>query len=107
MRKFALTLPAALLITACAKSPEAIEPVSMGNTYAGITCAQAQALSKQESQRLTTLSEAQRKAATNDAVGVFLIGVPVSSLNGNDRAGTIATTKGKLAALDARLASCG
>ncbi len=107
MTKFAMTLPAALLIAACAKSPDAIEPVSMGNAYAGVSCAQAHTLSKQEAQRLATLSEAQRKAATNDAVGVFLIGVPVSSLNGNDHAGTIATTKGKLAALDARLASCG
>jgi hypothetical protein len=41
-----------------------------------------------------------------DAVGVLLIGVPVSSLTGGDVSGQIALEKGKIAALDARLLSC-
>jgi hypothetical protein len=42
-----------------------------------------------------------------DAVGVLLIGVPVSSLTGGDVSGQIALEKGKIAALDARLLGCG
>jgi hypothetical protein len=40
-------------------------------------------------------------------LGVFLIGVPVSSLSGGDRAGQIATLKGQVLALETRLAGCG
>ena len=41
-----------------------------------------------------------------DAVGVFLILVPVGSLTGGDVSGQIATERGRLLALDARLARC-
>jgi len=41
-----------------------------------------------------------------DAVGVFLIGVPVSSLSGSDKEGLIATSKGKVTALETRLLRC-
>ena len=59
-----------------------------------------------ERNTLSTLSVQQNNAVAGDAVGVFLIGVPVSSLSGGDKAGEIAATKGKIIALEARLASC-
>ena len=43
---------------------------------------------------------------TVDAVGVFLIGVPVSSLTGGDVSGHIAASKGKILALEARMTGC-
>ena len=61
----------------------------------------------QERQTLAALETKQRSAVTGDAVGVFLIGVPVSSLTGNDVAGSIGASKGKVIALENRLLTCG
>jgi hypothetical protein len=59
-----------------------------------------------ERQTLATREAAQRSAVTGDALGVFLIGVPMSSLSGGDKAGQIGASKGKVLALEARLAGC-
>lgn len=97
---------AALLLAACAKNPESIAPVSMGNAYAGIDCATAASNRTTAQTMLASLESQQRSAVAGDAVGVFLIGVPLSSLTGGDKAGLIATEKGKILALDSRLQAC-
>lgn len=79
----------------------------MGDTYRGISCSRAAELYKQESAKVPSLVAAQKQAVTGDAVGVFLIGVPMSSLSGGDLEGEIAATKGKLIALAGRLEACG
>lgn len=107
MTKTAITLTALALLAACAQSPNAIAPTSMGNAYANVTCSKARALFTEEQTRLAALSSKQKSAVAGDAIGVFLIGVPVSSLAGGDNAGAIATSKGKIVALEARLATCG
>lgn len=99
-----ITLP--LIATACAKSPDAIAPVSMGDAYAATSCQQASAELTTERQTLAALEKAQRSAAAGDAIGVFLFAVPVSSLAGGDKSGEIAAAKGKVIALEARLRSC-
>ena len=53
-----LALP--LLAAACAKSPDAIAPVSMGNAFAGASCQQASADLAAERQNLTALEDAHR-----------------------------------------------
>lgn len=93
------------LLSACAKGPDAIVPISMGNAFANVPCRDAAAMLATERNQLTALSGAQRSAATGDAIGVFLIGVPVSSLSGADKAGEIATSKGKVIALENRVAT--
>lgn len=103
----AAALASVLLAAACAQSPEAIQPVSMGNAYAGLACGNARTELAAERQRLATLEAAQRSAVAGDALGVFLIGVPMSSLSGGDQAGAIAASKGKVLALEGRLVSCG
>lgn len=95
-----------LALAACAQSPSAIAPVSMGNAYAGLSCPQAAYDLNVERQTLAALEGKQRGAVAGDAVGVFLIGVPVSSLTGGNVAGQIGASKGKVMALEARLASC-
>ena len=60
----------------------------------------------QERQTLAALESRQRSAVTGDAVGVFLLGVPVSSLSGNDVSGSIGASKGKVIALENRLLTC-
>jgi hypothetical protein len=78
----------------------------MAGAYNGISCEQARVSLTAERQNLASLSAAQSSAVAGDAVGVFLIGVPVSSLSGGDKAGDIGLSKGKIAAFEARLASC-
>ena len=95
-----------LTVAACAQSPDAIAPVSMGNAFAQVPCRQAHAMLTQERQNLAVLSQAQNNAVAGDAIGVFLIGVPMSSLSGGDKAGDIAATKGKIIALEGRMATC-
>lgn len=102
-----IALTAIALLAACAESPDAIAPVSMVGAYDGVPCSKARTMLEQERQTLSALSTAQEAAVSGDAVGVFLIGVPVSSLNGKDQSGAIATSKGKILALEARLQTCG
>lgn len=103
--KFA-ALIAVIAISGCAKSPDAIAPVSMGNAFANLPCTQAAKTLNSEKELLAALEEQQKGAVAGDAVGVFLLGVPVSSLTGGDKEGDIATSKGKIVALENRLLSC-
>ncbi|WP_420585824.1 hypothetical protein [Ruegeria sp.] len=96
----------AFALSACASQPEAIAPVSMGDAFKNLSCSNAQKMLVEERQVLAALEQKQRRAATGDAIGVFLILVPVSSLTGNDVEGSIATSKGKVVALENRLLSC-
>lgn len=102
----ATPLVLALALAACAASPDKIAPVSMGSAYAGVSCSRASAERAAAAEALAALEDRQRDAARNDAIGVILIGVPVASLSGNDAAGEIGLEKGRVAALDARLAGC-
>ncbi|MFK7764935.1 MAG: hypothetical protein AB8B62_16855 [Roseobacter sp.] len=95
-----------LVLSACAKSPDAIAPVSMGNAFASVSCTQARGQLLQEQQTLLALEKKQRNAQVGDAIGVFLLLVPVSSVAGNDVEGKLATSKGKVLALEHRLLTC-
>lgn len=87
-------------LSACAKNPEAIVPVTMPvNAYSGLSCDQLAAEMQKSTTALTTVESQQRQAVTGDAVGVFLIGVPVSSLTGADREGDVALHKGEVIAI--------
>lgn len=104
--KIAITAIAVLTIAACAKSPDSIAPVSMGNSFSELSCQSASTYLSAERRTLAELEDKQRGAATGDAIGVFMIGLPVSSMTGGDVEGDIATSKGKILSLEARLASC-
>lgn len=106
MKRIIFAIASAATLTACAQSPSAIQPVSMGNAYSGISCSAARAALASERSHLASLEAAQKGAVAGDAIGVFLIGVPVSSLSGGDQAGAIATSKGKIVALENRLLHC-
>lgn len=105
--KFPIIAAAALSLAACAQNPASIAPVSMGSAFASYDCRAASADLAAERQSLAALESKQKGAVAGDAIGVFLIGVPVSSLTGGDVAGHIATSKGKIIALEARVAACG
>jgi len=92
---------ALLTIAGCAKRPGAIAPTNIPvSAYLNQSCSSlAQELS-QEKTTLAALSKAQNSAATGDAVGVFLVAVPVGSLVGADQEGDIAVSKGKVNAME-------
>lgn len=106
MKMTIAAIAAAVLLSACAQSPSSIQPVAMVGAYSGVPCSTARAHLQAERANLATLSQSQNAAVAGDAIGVLLIGVPVSSLGGGDRAGDIATAKGKIVALEAKLGGC-
>lgn len=96
----------ALALAGCAKNPDAIAPITMpANAYAGLTCEQLAAEHQRSSAALAAVSEQQKQAATGDAVGVFLLGVPVSSLSGADKEGLVALHKGEIVAIEGAMRS--
>lgn len=107
MNKIFATLALGVILAGCAQQPASITPVAMGDAYTHVSCSKARQLYDVEAARVPSLVKAQKGAVTGDAVGVFLLGVPVSSLSGADLEGEIATTKGKLLALGARMETCG
>lgn len=107
MKKTLMLVTAAVVLGGCAQQPAAIQPVSVGDVYSNISCRKARELYKAEAATVPNLAASQKSAATADTVGVFLIGLPLSSMSGGDIEGHIATTKGKLIALGARLEACG
>ncbi|MEO9340456.1 hypothetical protein ABFT80_23885 [Mesorhizobium sp. SB112] len=95
---------AAAVVSGCAKNPDAITAISMPvNAYSGLTCNQLQDEHRKSSQALTAVEAQQRSAVTGDAVGVFLIGVPMSSLTGADKEGLVAQHKGEVIAINSAL----
>lgn len=77
-------LIACLIMTSCAKPPEKIAAVPNAGP-----CTDG------DRAKLAALYKAQRDAATGDAMGVFLVGVPVSSALGADKEAEIAVLKGR------------
>lgn len=104
MRKSILisTIIIPFLIVGCAKRPRAVVPVAMpSGTYASFSCEElAVELPKAQAEQ-TELSRKQTNTANADAVGVFLVAIPVGKLTGNDVEGDLAVAKGKVLAIQA------
>jgi hypothetical protein len=101
MKKFAFVFGITAILGGCAKNPGAIVPMTMPTgAYSEMDCTELAAEHQKIADQLHKVSIAQRKAATDDAVGVFLIGVPVSSVSGGDQAGAIAQLKGEIVSLE-------
>jgi hypothetical protein len=87
---------AALLLVSCAKAPESIAPSYVSDVgYQSWSCEQLGGEQMRISQALASASTQQRKARTNDTVGVIFLGLPVSSLSGDNIAPEIARLKGE------------
>ena len=108
------TIAACSLVVAafagCAKRPEDIGAIEMGpSQYQGLSCRQLSVEETKIRADLASLSAEQNSAATGDAWGVFLLGLPISSMSGNDKEALIGVAKGRLDAIDLAQASknCG
>jgi hypothetical protein len=103
-------LIALIALAGCAKRPDAIAPIAVSD--AGFMAMDCQALAQElrvEREKLAALTRQQNDAATGDAVGVFLIGVPTASVFGGDKEGNLAVSKGTVLAMEnaERAKNCG
>ena len=88
-------------VSGCAKRPEEIAAIQMDtSSYSNLSCRQLAQEETKIRNDLDALSAQQNSAATSDAWGVFLLGVPWSSMSGNDKEALIAVAKGRLDAID-------
>ncbi len=88
-----------LTIAGCAKSPDSIAPAYVSHvTYQSWSCQQLGEEQARLSTALQTASSQQENARTNDITGVALLGLPVSSMSGDNIAPQIAALKGEIEA---------
>lgn len=93
---------AIVAISACAKKPEEIAAADIGQgAYRGQSCSQLASSLTSQRHNLENLSAAQRDAAAGDTVGVILLGLPLSSMSGNNKETAIAVTKGHIQQIEA------
>lgn len=105
MKRIVVVLAAALTLSACAKDPDNIAAVNIGqNEYRGYSCSQLRTTELKYNQALANLSAQQKDAQAGDAFGVFLLGLPLASMGGADKETQIAVTKGHLQAIELELA---
>ncbi|MDE0522700.1 MAG: hypothetical protein OXH79_12160 [Boseongicola sp.] len=105
-----MLITVAALAAACAKRPDDIAAVPMDTaSYETMSCRSLAVEETRITADLNTLSAAQESAADSDALGVFLLGIPWSSMSGNDKETLISVAKGRLDAIDMVQASksCG
>ncbi len=90
----------AVFVAGCASRPEHIKPTYVSeDRYLGWTCEQLTVESHRLADALAVASEKQKKTASGDAAGVFLIGLPVSSMSGGDIEPEVARLKGETEAV--------
>lgn len=84
------------LCGACAKDPDSIAPSYVSPVgYQSWSCPQLGEEQQHLAEALARASTQQKNARTNDMVGVALIGLPVSSMSGDNIAPEIAHLKGE------------
>lgn len=96
--KFQLSavLSVAALLCGCAKAPDSISASYISDVgYRSWSCENLKAEATRLSAAYTVAAKQQENARTNDVVGVILIGLPVSSLSGDNIAPEIARLKGE------------
>ncbi|MTH96423.1 hypothetical protein [Roseibium sp. RKSG952] len=101
MKQLFLLLGVSALLAGCAKGPDAIAPTPIPiAAYSSDSCKSLANQLTSERSTLASLESQQRSAQTGDAVGVFLIGVPLSSVSGGDKEGELSVAKGKVQAME-------
>ena len=91
----------AIFTVACAQNPEKVLAFSVSEeAYAERDCAGLNDEATRLGGALDVEYENQRKARSNDAAGVFFLGLPVASMSGRNRSDEIARLKGELNAVE-------
>lgn len=92
-----------LVVAGCAKRPDAIAPTAIPMEYYTGNCDVLENQLVAEKENLGELSKQQTNAATGDVWGVFLIGVPIYTAFGGDKAGKVSISKGKIIAIESAM----
>lgn len=91
---------AAFVVAGCAKQPDAVAPAEIDHTsMMRFSCSNLRQKEKQGEIAVESLSAEQKSAADNDALGVFLLGLPLASMSGNDPETKLSIAKGQLNAI--------
>ena len=95
-----MTACMSVLVVGCAGRASSIAPMSISSLeYSNLSCDDTRAQLGIARAQENALSREQNNAATADAVGVFLILVPLGSVFGADKEGELAQAKGEALAL--------
>lgn len=101
LSRTALLACATFGLAACASRPDSIAPAAVSATeYQGLSCNELTRLLGEKREALREAERQQNRAATGDALGVFLVLVPVSTVFGGDNEGVVAQYKGEVLALE-------
>lgn len=97
-------LTAALAAGGCATRSTGVVPVAVSvNDYAAVECVKLADDLRVARLREDSLSDKQDKTAVLDAVGVFVVLLPIGSLMGKDVKGELAQAKGETLAIERSL----
>lgn len=103
LRVITVTLGVGIVLAGCAKRPNAVVPTTLpSDTYAAYSCDQLAVELEKSKAEVDALSAKQTNAANADAVGVFLVAVPVGSLTNNDVEGELSVAKGKVVSIQSQ-----
>ena len=90
----------AIVLAGCASGASSIAPIAVpSSNYAGLNCDETKTMLSQKQAAQNALTKSQNNAAIGDAVGVFLVLLPVGSIFGADVEGELAQAKGEVMAL--------
>lgn len=90
-----------LALAGCASRPDAIAPSPVSaSEYQGLSCSEITSLLAEKRDTLREAERQQNRAATGDAIGVFLVLLPIGSAFGGDNEGVVAQYKGEVLALE-------
>lgn len=91
----------ALLVTACAKSPDKIAAATISNAaYLGQACSDLTSDYTRTDTELAELEIKQRNAARADVAALIVVGIPVAWMYKGNKADEIANRRGELAAIE-------
>jgi type IV pilus biogenesis protein CpaD/CtpE len=100
MRKVMIVAVVAAGLAGCAKAPDQIQAGYVSDvSYRPLSCADLAGEEAKMSAALAKVSAKQQETANNDAVGVFLIGVPLGSVAGQNAEAEVARLKGEIDAV--------
>lgn len=98
MRRFAIVALAAL--SGCAAKPENIAPLYVSELpYMNASCDQLRDTLLNVNTALANATSQQDTARAHDSLGVFLVGLPVASMAGQDAKAQVASLKGHAEAI--------
>lgn len=105
-----LVISSIALLSGCATPPDKIKPMAFPDTaYIDRSCSELVIERATVEKRLTGSTTVQEKNVNDDAMGVFLVGVPLGTMIKGDRTNEVSMYRGQIIAIDsaAKRKSCG